>query len=106
MDDFDLWDLLDKMKWNPAIKPQVNAREDSKNGLRNQEVKKRNKVGYKRWAKKRRYGRRWPATEGIFSAFKRMFGEELAAKSVLGMLQEAGLKVWAYQRLKRFGELA
>ena len=106
MDDFDLWDLLDEMKWSPAIKPQVNAREDSKNGLRNQEVKKRNKVGYKRWAKKRRYGRRWPATEGIFSAFKRMFGEELAAKSVLGMLQEAGLKVWAYQRLKRFGELA
>ena len=106
MDDFDLWDLLEKMEWSPAIKPQVNAREDSKNGLRNQEVKKRNKVGYKRWAKKRRYGRRWPATEGIFSAFKRMFGEELAAKSVWGMLQEAGLKVWAYQRLKRFGELA
>jgi hypothetical protein len=106
MDDFDLWNLLDEKKWSPAIKPQVNARDDSKNGLRNQEVKKRNKVGYKRWAKKRRYGRRWPATEGIFSAFKRMFGEELAAKSILGMLQEAGLKVWAYQRLKRFGELA
>ncbi|MFH1107006.1 MAG: transposase, partial [Candidatus Micrarchaeota archaeon] len=106
MDDFDLWDLLEKMKWRPAIKPQVNAREDSKNGLRNREVKKRNKLGYKDWARKRKYGRRWPATEGIFSAFKRMLGEELAAKSVLGMLQEARLKVWAYQRLKRYGESA
>jgi len=106
MDDFGLWDYLDKMKWRPAIKPQVNARDDSENSLRNKEVKKRNKLGYKRWAKKREYGRRWPATEGIFSAFKRMFGEGLAAKSVLGMLQEAGLKVWAYQRLKRYGESA
>jgi len=104
MDDFDLWSLLEKMKWKPAIKPQVNAREDSENELRNTEVKERNKLGYKRWARKHGYGRRWPATEGIFSAFKRMFGEGLAAKTIPGMLKEAGLKVWAYQRLKRYGE--
>lgn len=104
MDDFDLWDLLEEMNWSPAIKTQVNAREDSENELRNKEVKDRNKLGYKRWARKRKYGRRWPATEGVFSALKRMFGEELAAKSELGMLQEAGLKVWAYQRLKRYAE--
>ena len=106
MDDFDVWDLLERIKLAPAVKPQVNARDDSKNELRNREVKERNKLGYERWAKKRCYGRRWPATEGIFSAFKRMFGEELAAKSVLGLLREAGLKVWAYQRLKRYGELS
>ncbi|MBI5036084.1 IS5 family transposase [Candidatus Micrarchaeota archaeon] len=106
MDALDLWDLLDKMKWAPVIKTQVNARDDLNNELRNKEVKERNKLGYKRWAKKREYGRRWPATEGIFSAFKRMFGEELHSTSIPGMLQEAGLKVWAYQKIKRYGEAA
>jgi hypothetical protein len=104
MDDFDLWNLLEEMELSPAIKTQVNARDDSENELRNQQVKERNEFGYKDWAKKREYGRRWPATEGIFSAFKRMFGEGLAAKSIRGMLQEAGMKVWTYQRLKRYGE--
>jgi hypothetical protein len=106
MDEMQLWNLLQKKGWIPVIKPDKNASEDSKNELRNQEVKDRNKSGYKHWAKKRKYGRRWPATEGIFSALKRMFGEQLAAKSELGMLQEAGLKVWVYQRIKRYGEAA
>lgn len=104
LDAIDLWDLLEKKKWRPVIKTQVNARDDLDNELRNKAVKERKKIGYKHWAKKREYGRRWPATEGIFSAFKRMFGEELRATSIRGMLQEAGLKVWAYQRLKRYGE--
>ncbi len=106
MDKMDLWNLLLKKGWIPVIKPDKNAVEDSENELRNKEVKERNKLGYKRWAKKHKYGLRWPATEGIFSAFKRMFGEQLSAKSELGMVQEAGLKVWAYQKLKRYGELA
>lgn len=106
MDALDLWNLLEKRKWLTAIKTQVNARDDLENELRNKAVKERNKLGYECWAKKHRYGRRWPATEGIFSAFKRMFGEQLSAKSERGMIQEAGLKVWAYQRLKRYGERA
>lgn len=106
MDDLELWRQLEEYGLDPGIKPDKNAVEDSESGLRNKEVKERNKLGYKRWARKRRYGRRWPATEGIFSAFKRMLGEGLAAKSIPGMLQEAGLKVWAYQRLKRYGERA
>ena len=104
MDDMRLWDLIEKKKWIPVIKPDKNAKEDSENELRNKTVKERNKLGYKRWAKKNRYGFRWPATEGIFSALKRMFGEQLAAKSERGMIQEAGLKIWAYQRMKRYGE--
>ncbi len=106
MDEMRLWDIIEKKRWIPVIKPDKNAREDSENELRNKVVKERNKLGYKRWAKKNKYGFRWPATEGIFSAFKRMFGEELRATSIQGMLQEAGSKVWAYQRMKRYGELA
>lgn len=106
MDDLELWKQLEEYGLDPGVKPDKNAREDSGSELRNKEVKERNKLGYKRWARKRKYGRRWPATEGVFSAFKRMFGEELAATSIRGLLQEAGLKVWAYQRLKRYGERA
>jgi hypothetical protein len=104
MDEKNLWGLLEKTGIAPIIKPDKNARDDTKQRLRNRVVKERNRLGYKRWAKKRHYGARWPATEGIHSAFKRIFGEQLRATSEIGMLQEAGCKVWAYQRLKRYGE--
>lgn len=106
MDEMGLWRFLEKQKICPIIKPDKNAREDSKNELRNHVVKERNEKGYKKWAKKNRYGFRWPATEGIFSAVKRIFGEQLAATSELGMTQEAAIKFWAYQKVKRYGENA
>jgi len=46
------------------------------------------------------YGKRWPATEGIFFAMKRIFREQLMARSEVGLVQDASLKVWAYKRLK------
>ena len=104
MDTLNLFDYCELNKLKPIIKPDVNARVDTKSKLRNQVVTERNELGYKRWARKNRYGHRWPATEGVFSALKRMFGEHLAARSEAGMLHEAACKVWAYQRIKRFGE--
>jgi len=50
------------------------------------------------------YGYRWPATEGIFSAVKRIFGEQIHARSELGIIQEAKIKFWGYQKMKRYGE--
>jgi len=47
---------------------------------------------------------RWPATEGIFSAVKRIFGEHLMATSETGLVQEAKSKMWAYLAIKRYGE--
>ncbi len=104
MDCMRLWNFCDEQGIKPVIKPDKNARTDTDSNLRNGVVKSRNKLGYKRWAKKNRYGFRWPATEGIFSAKKRMFGEQLAATSEKGMIQEASSKIWAYQKLKRYGE--
>jgi len=104
MDSMDLWNFFDDQGIDPIIKPDKNARTDTDNELRNDVVKQRNKLGYKKWAKRTGYGHRWPATEGIFSATKRIFGEQLAATSEQGMLQEAASKIWAYQRLKRHGE--
>lgn len=104
MDEMGLWDLLQSKKLKPIIKPDKNARDDTANKLRNKVVKERNEKGYKKWAKKNKYGFRWPATEGIFSAIKRMFGEQLTAKTEIGLTQEAAIKIWAYQKIKRYGE--
>lgn len=104
MDCMHLWNFCDDQGLIPIIKPDKNALTDTDSTLRNKVVKERNRIGYKRWARKNSYGFRWPATEGIFSATKRIFGEQLVATSEQGMLQEAACKIWAYQRLKRYGE--
>ena len=104
MDSMNLWDFAEQNKIKPIIKPDENARDDTENELRNKVVKDRNKRGYKKWAKKNHYGFRWPATESVFSAVKRIFGEQLAAKSEIGLTQEAKIKIWAYQKIKRYGE--
>lgn len=99
-----LYNFLDDNNIIPVIKPDANARTDTDSKLRNKVVKERDKLGYKKWAKKNKYGDRWPATEGIFSAVKRMFGEQLFATSELGMLKEAASKIWTYQRLREYGK--
>jgi len=104
MDDKRLWNFCDEQGLLPIIKPDKNARNDTKCTSRNKEVRLRNKLGHKKWAKRRQYGHRWPATEGINSAIKRIFGEQLLATSEQGLLHEAASKVWAYQRIKRYGE--
>lgn len=104
MDDKHLYNFCDEQRLKPIIKPDKNAREDTDCALRNKVVKLRNNLGYKKWAKQEGYGHRWPATEGINSAVKRIFGEQLLATSEKGLLQEAASKIWAYQRLKRYGE--
>jgi len=103
-DDMELWNWLWSNGIWPNIKPDKNAKENSDSQIRNRMVKERNRLGYKKWAKKHGYGYRWPATEGILSAVKRIFGEQVHAKSEIGMIQEAKVKFWAYQKLKRYGE--
>lgn len=100
-DQMDLWNFLQKQEIQPVIKPDKNALDDTDNYLRNKHVKERKK-SYKKWAKKHKYGLRWPATEGVFSAIKRIFGETLRATSENGMIKEASAKIWAYQKLKQY----
>jgi len=103
-DEIDFWNWLDWKNIYSLIKPDKNAREDTESVLRNIAVKWRNKNGYAKWREKTGYGDRWPATEGIFSAVKRMFGEQIHARSEIGILQEAACKFWAYKKLKQYGE--
>ena len=61
-------------------------------------------LGYAAWAEQKQYGLRWPGTEGIFSAVKRKFGENVVARSVSGLVAEGYQRVWAYDTLREYGE--
>lgn len=105
LDKKSLWNFLDQKGITPIIKPDKNALTNTGCNPRDKSVLKRNKEGYKKWSQKNGYGHRWPATEGIFSAIKRMFGEQIRATREKGMKQEAACKIWAYQKLKRAGKI-
>ncbi len=95
----DTFNLCKKLEIEPAIKIRDNA---SEKGLspRANEVRKYKRKGYKRWAKEKEYGKRWVCTEGIFSAVKRIFGENVRSHKIRNSYKEARIKFWAYQQLK------
>lgn len=103
-DEIALWNQLVYAGIKPIIKPDKNAIVPSGSRERDKNVEERNLLGYDLWAREQGYGYRWPATEGIFSAVKRIFGEQIHARSDTGMIQEAKIKFWAYQKMKRYGE--
>lgn len=70
---------------------------------RSREVKKYQRLGYKKWAEETGYGDRWPATEGIFSAVKRKFGENVVSAKKINVIAEAVQRFWAYDVLQMFG---
>jgi len=98
-----LWNFLQEQGIASVIKPDKNALEDTDNDLRNRHAKERKK-SYRKWARKHKYGLRWPTTEGVFSAIKRIFGETLRATSEIGMIKEASAKIWAYQKIKQYSK--
>jgi len=101
----ELFDFCDQYKINTKIKIRENANpEESTSWKREIEAKKYLKMGYKKWAKKKKYGRRWTGTEGIFSAVKKIYGERVRARKVENMCLEAKRKFWAYQVIKRYAE--
>ena len=105
LDKHDLFDFCDQYRIEPVIKIRENADPEAEGSWkRSVEVKKYKKLGYKRWAKEKQYGRRWTGTEGIFSAVKRIYGERVRSHLVDQMCAEAHRKFWAYQIIKRYAE--
>lgn len=101
----ELFDFCDKHLIDPIIKIRENADPEAEGSWkRGIEVKKYKKLGYKRWAKKKKYGRRWTGTEGIFSAVKKIYSERVRARKVENMCLEAERKFWTYQCIKRYAE--
>lgn len=95
----DNFDLYDELNIEPGIKIRKNANGEGL-GPRPRAVQEYQTKGYKQWAKDKGYGHRWPATEGIFSAVKRIFGETLNSHKKRNSYHEARLKFWAYQQLR------
>lgn len=101
----DNFDLCNRLGVEPVIKIRKDASTKARGCLaRKQEVLNYKKLGYKTWAKKKEYGKRWLATEGIFSAKKRMFGECVRSHKKRNMYHEAKLAYWAYQQVKDYGK--
>ena len=100
----DNFKLLDQLGIEPVIKIRKNASTKRKGCLaRQKEVLTYKELGYKKWAKKKQYGKRWPASEGIFSGVKGIFGENIRSHKTRYMYHEAKAKFWAYQKIKDLG---
>jgi len=83
-----------------AIKIRTNANIKALGSpRRKEEVIIYKSMPHEEWAREKGYGERWPLSEGIFSADKRIFGEEVSAKKKRNMYHEVKLKFWAYNRL-------
>jgi len=104
MDSNDLFRYLDREEIGSAIKLKKNASTDYCRGSkkRREEIRILRKLGYKLWAYRKRYGKRW-AVEGIFSAVKRKFGECIHAIYEKTMRAEAIQRFWSYDLLKDHG---
>ena len=102
-DKIELFEFLEQHDIEPVIKIRKTAVIGG-NELRNRELANCKKKGYKKWAKQKRYGYRWPCTEGIFSAVKRKCGEHLRSHKLPNALNEARRKFWAYENMKEYAE--
>jgi hypothetical protein len=93
--------LYNKLNIEPGLKIRKNASTKANGCMpRKKEVIKYKEQGYEQWAKNKGYGYRWVATEGIFSAVKTIFGEELSSHKKRNLYHEAKMKFWAYQTIK------
>jgi hypothetical protein len=99
----ELFDFLDYYNIKSAVKIRKNAIIDPGGSVRrNIEVKKFQELGYKKWARKKHYGRRWVGTEGIFSSVKKKFGERTKAKTEENMIREIKRRFWAYEQMRKY----
>lgn len=94
------FDLCEKYKIETAIKIRKNAQTKAKGSpRRRREVLFYQSMTHKEWVKAKNYGMRWPASEGIFSRQKTIFGEYVAAKKKRNMYHEVKMKFWAVNKL-------
>lgn len=82
-----------------VVKIRKNARPKGLNP-RSKAVRYYQSMSHKEWVKKTGYGFRWPATEGIFSGTKRIFGEEVTSHKKRNQYHETKIKFWAYQKIR------
>ncbi len=104
-DTYRFFNTLEEFGIESAVKIRKNASTEHCRGSkrRRSEIRKERKLGYEQWARETRYGMRWVATEGIFSAVKRKFGERSVSKNRDSMIAEGIQRFWLYDLLKEYG---
>jgi len=100
-----LFECLEESGIESAIKIRKNASTDYCRGSkrRREEVREYRRLGYDQWAIEKGYGMRWVATEGIFSAVKRKFGENTVSRGKNSLIAEAIQRFWSYDVLRDYG---
>lgn len=105
----EMFRTLHEVGAEPVIKIPVNATPHIRNNrhgskYRRRAVREYRALGYRAWADQKGYGLRWPGTEGIFSAVKRKFGENMVSRTPEGLVAEGHQRFWAYDELREYGE--
>jgi hypothetical protein len=98
------FNFLEKHNIDSAIRTRANASKNAKGSTRRKkEVINFKEKGYKKWAEEKKYGDRWPMTEGHFSGIKRGYGDCAKGKKLENILFELKRKVWIYDRIRKYG---
>ena len=94
------FNLCEEYEIPTAIKIRKNASTKALGSpRRKEEVIIYKSMPHEEWVREKGYGERWPLSEGIFSADKRIFGETVSATKKKNMYHEVKLKFWAYNQL-------
>ena len=97
-DSSDIYELLESKGIEAAIKPRRNSRLDTPSEARRGAVRLHRRLGHRRWARLKDYGRRW-SVETAYSTFKRTFGEFCLAKTMKNITKELTTKAFIYNML-------
>lgn len=90
--------LLESKSIEAVIKPRRNSRLDTPSEPRRRAVTEYKRLGYRRWANSKGYGKRW-SVETAYSTFKRTFGEFCMAKTMSNIEKEMTTKACIYNML-------
>jgi transposase len=93
-----VYEMLEQKRIEVAIKPRRNSRIDTPSQSRRRAVTQYKRLGHKRWANLKEYGKRW-SVETAYSTFKRTFGEFCMAKTMKNITKELTAKAYIYNML-------
>jgi len=97
-DNSEIYELLESKGIEAIIKPRRNSRLDTPSEPRRRAVTLYKRLGHRRWADLKDYGKRW-SVETAYSTFKRTFGEFCMAKTMKNITKELTAKAYIYNTL-------
>ena len=97
-DNSEIYELLESKGIEAIIKPRRNSRLDTPSEPRRRAVTLYKRLGHRRWADLKEYGKRW-SVETAYSTFKRTFGEFCVAKTMKNITKELTAKAYIYNTL-------